>query len=88
MPSSTWLSPPIQPAAVECLKIFLVRFTSARQAGETSQGLMDSKISWLPIVDAFRTFCFRPGSQGKALIAQIQQLAPALGVPDATADEL
>ena len=28
---------------------------------------------WLPLVDAFRTFCLLPGSDGKELLLQIQQ---------------
>ena len=29
---------------------------------------------WFPLVDAFRTFCLRPGTQGKALLAEVQHL--------------
>jgi len=36
---------------------------------------VDYSAIWLPLVDAFRTFCLRPSIERKALFGAIQQLA-------------
>jgi site-specific DNA recombinase len=36
---------------------------------------------WLPTLDAFRTFCFNPGSEGKVLLEGIQQFSSTSAVP-------
>jgi hypothetical protein len=42
--------------------------------------VMFEKASWLPLVDAFRIFCVRPGRGGRNVFAQIQQFASFTGL--------
>ena len=49
----------------------------------------DGDANWLPILDAFRIFCLLPGSDGKEMYLQIQQVAALpIGKTSWVADEL